>query len=146
MCSLFSAGKLQWDDVSNVHAIDHVEDEGTHQDYHTVRHNKYFSFLMVADRTVRFAVAHACVYVCATCDFQHSDGLRWQVGLLSLLLAGLCNIAQTSLARRIALEAGGAKRINAASTFFAAFWLLPVGLHQYFSNSVYGKKFGSLEV
>eukprot|EP00052_Salpingoeca_macrocollata_P027341 m.259416 g.259416 ORF g.259416 m.259416 type:complete len:794 (-) comp22731_c0_seq3:26-2407(-) len=92
-----------WDDPSGGHIISHTEESGTHQDYHTVRHNKYFNSLLLPDRGA---------------------------GLVAVVLAACLRVAVNKYSQRVGAEMGGVRRLQALSTLAAAVFLLPYAVIQ----------------
>lgn len=99
MCALLLL--LMWDEPSGGHVIVHEETSGAHQDYHTVRHNKYFAWLMVSDNTV---------------------------GMLLALVATCVGAVRTRLLRLLTDPLGGARRTQALGSLSAALVMTPFAL------------------
>eukprot|EP00048_Salpingoeca_helianthica_P001871 m.52408 g.52408 ORF g.52408 m.52408 type:complete len:716 (-) comp11770_c0_seq4:347-2494(-) len=92
---------LMWDEPAGGHVIVHEETSGAHQDYHTVRHNKYFAWLMVSDHTV---------------------------GMIVALIATCVGAARARLTRMLTDPLGGARRTQALGSIAAAAVLTPFAL------------------
>lgn len=90
---------MVWDGTPGSHVIEHAESDGSHTDYHTVRHNKYFAYFMVSD---------------------------YAVGLAILLISGLLGAALQRLLKLFADDVDGFKRAKALVTLGAAVVLTPV--------------------
>eukprot|EP00051_Salpingoeca_urceolata_P015259 m.196951 g.196951 ORF g.196951 m.196951 type:complete len:729 (+) comp18340_c0_seq2:183-2369(+) len=92
---------LMWDSPSAGHAMEHSDQDGTHQDFHTVWHYTNFGWTQFADHSV---------------------------GMVCLLLASGCNVVACLVGRRVGVEIGGAKRLHALSVFTSVVMLTPVVL------------------
>lgn len=98
---------LWFDDPSGGHAFD-VKNTGN-ENFHIVRHDKYFGFLFISDRTA---------------------------AMLCLLVSAFSRIVRENFGRKISARIGGAKRLNAISYTFAALGCIPVALFELFIAAV----------
>ena len=79
------------------------------QDYHTIRHNKYFAWLMMPDYAVRTSHPITSHHITSHHITSHHTP---QVGCLALLVASCTLLARTQLSKRINADMSAPKRIQ----------------------------------
>lgn len=104
MCVIAIVVLWLWEEPEATHTVDHVENTVVvHQDYHTVRHNKYFGWLMASDSTV---------------------------GCIFLLASAFLTVMIESISRKLSVEVEGAKRSRSLVEVATCLFLLPFAFLQ----------------